>query len=318
MPNNWKECRGRMMDMIDRGVEEGLKMEIEKVEKRFGELDAGFQKEEERWKNLEKEWREEKEELIQERDLLKRKRENVLPGLRKTLIPEVVKKEVSVGLEQIVSQAVEGSKRRKVYGEFAQEKGRGKMLPMMLKSQWELVFHGSTESAGWCSVKRFVVVPPRVQEEGFGRRFGLMEEAVGEMKKGIGRLLRARNEAAKWIAYREALKACDDDERADTEDDERFIRRMKVIFKEEEALKRGKLWIETSANLMARARGKRGADVGKANVLGKKLERKANKWKLGSGKGKEKEVFVVSDRDDSLLSDSDAMARRMWLDRDWE
>ncbi|KAG0641180.1 hypothetical protein HOY80DRAFT_999555 [Tuber brumale] len=127
------ECMERMMDMIDKGVEEGLKLEREKVEKRFGELDAGFQKEEVRGKNLEKEWREENEELIRERDLLKRKRGNVLRSPRETPILVVVKKEVGVGLEQMVSQAVEGSKMRKVGGEFEPEKSWEKMLLMMVK-----------------------------------------------------------------------------------------------------------------------------------------------------------------------------------------
>ncbi|KAG0634610.1 hypothetical protein HOY80DRAFT_1059623 [Tuber brumale] len=270
-----KECMGRMMDMIDKGVEESLKKERKKVEVRFGELDAGFQKEEEKWKRLEMEWREERDELIRERDLLKRKRGNVvLPSPRKTPMLEVVEKEVGIGLEQMVSQAMEGSKRRKVEA-----------------------------------------VQPRMKEEGFGKRFGALEEAVWEMKKGISRLLRARNEAAKRIVYRKALKACDDKEGADTEDDGRFNRRMEVIFKEEEALKRGKLWGEASANLIARARGRRGADMGKANDLGKKLERRVNKGKLGLGKESEKAAFVVSDGDDSILSDSDGIVRRLWLDR---
>ncbi|KAG0643213.1 hypothetical protein HOY80DRAFT_1034060 [Tuber brumale] len=145
-----------------------------------------------------------------------------------------------------------------------------------------------------------------------------MEAIVGEMKKGIGRLLRARNEAAKKMAYGEALKACDDEEGADMEDDERFIRRMEVIFKEEKGLKRGKLWGEVSANLMAKARGRRGADMGKVSVLGKRLEGRVNMGKTGAGKGKENAAFVVSDGDDSWLSDSDAMARRLWLDRGGE
>ncbi|KAG0641619.1 hypothetical protein HOY80DRAFT_1038789 [Tuber brumale] len=98
------------------------------------------------------------------------------------------------------------------------------------------------------------------------------------------------------------------------EDDERFIRRMGIIFEEEEALKRGKLWGEASANLMAKARGRMGADMEKPNELGKKLERKVNKESVGSRKGKDKAAFVVSDGDDSMLSDDDAMARRMWLD----
>ncbi|KAG0642242.1 hypothetical protein HOY80DRAFT_998660 [Tuber brumale] len=273
----------------------------------------------------------------------------------------------------MVSQAVEGSKRRKVGAAFDPEKGQGKMIPMMVKvggvlwedgiggvleglqgtsvvvgegSRWlvgkeehnrrrangslsstvllkvlgeesvhDLCWHGIWVDGRWCLVKRFVAVPPRMNEEGFGRRFGAMEEAVGEMKKGIARLLRARNEAVKWIVYGEALKACDDEEGADTEDAESFIRRMEVIFQEEEALKRGKLWGEASADLMSRTRGRRGADVRKANELGRKLERRVNKGKKVSGKGKEKAAFVVSDEDDSLLSDSDVMARRLWLDR---
>ncbi|KAG0641179.1 hypothetical protein HOY80DRAFT_1039909 [Tuber brumale] len=144
-----------------------------------------------------------------------------------------------------------------------------------------------------------------------------MEETVEEMKKGIRRLLRARNEAAKQIAYGEALKACGDKEGADTEGGERFIRRMGIIF-EEEALKNGKLWGEGSENLIANARGRRGVDMGKANELGKKLERKVNKGRVGLRKGKEKAAYVVSDGDDSTLSDADAIVRRLWLDESRE
>ncbi|KAG0637979.1 hypothetical protein HOY80DRAFT_1080678 [Tuber brumale] len=372
-----RECFQRMMLRIEEEVEGVLKKKREEVKLRFGELDAGFCKEEEKWKRLEREWKEEKEELVKERDLLKRKRRNVLPSPRDTAVLEGVKEEVGVGLEQQVSQAVEERKRRKVGGEFDPEKGRRKMLPMRVKvggvlwedgiggvleglqgtsvvvgegSRWlmgkeeqdrrrangslsstvllkvlgeesvrDLCRHGIWMGGRWCSVKRFMAVPSRVKEEEFGRRFGAMEEAVGEMKKGIGKLLRARNEAANRIAYGEALKACDDEEGADTEDDERFIRRMEVIFQVKEALKRWKLWGEVSTALMARARGRRGADMGKVNNLRKQLEKRVNKGKSTSGKavskkGKEKAAFVVSDEDDGMLSDSDAMVRRLWLD----
>ncbi|KAG0633036.1 hypothetical protein HOY80DRAFT_1006322 [Tuber brumale] len=231
-----RERMERMIERIEREVEQGLRKGKELEDKRFEELNAGFQKEEE--------------------------------SLRETPVPEVIEKEVGVGLEQMVSQAVEGSKRRRVEGTFDPEKGQEKMLPMMVKvggvlwedgiggvltelqetsvvvgeeSRWLVgkeerdcrEANGSSSSmvllkvlgeesvhdlcryslcvgGRWCSVKRFVVVPSRVIEEGFSRRFGAIEKAVEEMKKGVGRLLRARNEAAKWIAYGEALKACDD------------------------------------------------------------------------------------------------------------
>ncbi|KAG0634202.1 hypothetical protein HOY80DRAFT_1100112 [Tuber brumale] len=182
------------------------------------------------------------------------------------------------------------------------------------ESVHDLCRHSIWVGGSWCLVRRFVAVPPKLNEEEFRRRFGVLKEAVGEKKKGIGRLLRVKNKAAKRIAYGEALKACDDEEGTDTEDDERFIRRMGIILEEVVALKREKLWGEGSAKLMARARGRRGVDMGKANELGKKLEKRLNKGRVGSGKGKEKVAFVVSDGDDDMLSDSDAMARRMWLD----
>ncbi|KAG0641433.1 hypothetical protein HOY80DRAFT_1039265 [Tuber brumale] len=291
--------------MIDEAVEKALVEERRKVEERFGKLDAGFQKEEE----------------------------------KETPMPEEVSVEElgRVSLECLVSQAVAGGKKRMVGGEFDPEKGREKMLPMIVKeepdcrktnrslsstvllrvlgeeSMHDLCQHDIWVGGRWYSVKRFVAVPPRIKEEGFGRSFGAMEESVQEMKKEIGRLLKARNKAAKWIAYAEALKACDDEEGVDKEDDERFVRRMGIISEEEEALKRGKLWGEAAASLMARARGKRKADMGKANVLGKKLERKVNARRSASGKGKEKAVFVESDGNNSLLSESEAEARRIWL-----
>ncbi|KAG0643560.1 hypothetical protein HOY80DRAFT_1090482 [Tuber brumale] len=355
-----RECFQRMMLRIEEEVEGALKKEREAMKLRFGDLDAGFQ------------WKEEKEELVKERDLLKRKRGNILSSPKETPTLEEVGKEEVVGVEQEFSQIVKGNKRRKVVGEFDPERGWGKMLPMMMKvggvlwengiggvladlqgtgvvvdegSRWlvgkeerdrrranrsssstvllkvlgeesvcDLCRYGIWVGGRWCLVKRFVAIPPKLKEEEFRRRFGALEEAVGEMKKGIGRLLRARNEAAKRIAYGEVLKACDGEEEADMKDNERFIRRMGIIFEEEEALKRGKLWGEASANLMARARGRRGANMGKANELGKKLERRVNKGRVSTRKEKEKAAFVGSDRDDDMLNDSDAMARRMWLD----
>ncbi|KAG0643687.1 hypothetical protein HOY80DRAFT_1032433 [Tuber brumale] len=250
-----KECFKRMMLSIEDEVKEAKERVRGEMKLKVGEMDAGFRKEEERWKKLGEEWKEEKEELIKQRDDWKRKKGNFLPSPGEMLMPEEVKKEVGVGLEQMVSQALEGSKRRKVGGEFDMEKGLGKMLPMMVKvggvlredgiggvleglqgtgvvvgesSRWlvgqeehdrcrangslsstvllkvlgeesvrDLCRHRVWVGGRWCSVKRFVAVPPRTKEEGFGRRFGAMEELVREMKRGIGRLLKARNEAAK-------------------------------------------------------------------------------------------------------------------------
>ncbi|KAG0633200.1 hypothetical protein HOY80DRAFT_1064744 [Tuber brumale] len=190
----------------------------------------------------------------------------------------------------------------------------GRLVVCRGSNEWD----GRENGGRWCSVHRFVAVPPSVNKEEFRRRFGAMQELVREMKTGIGRLLKARNEAAKQIAYREVLKACDDEEWANMDDDERFIRRLEAIFAEEEAFRKGKLWGEASASLMARARGRRSADMRKANELGKKWERRVNKGK-GNGishKGKGKAAFMGSDGDDSLLSESEAEARRLWLEEE--